>query len=99
MATTDIDARVTHLEGEMRGTQQIAEALFKLSDRMHDDMTAMRQEFRTDMTAMRQEFRTDMTALRSELKDDIRAGRWERVGIIVAVIAGCALISASIYFS
>jgi hypothetical protein len=52
-----------------------------------------------DMTAMRQEFRTDMTALRSELKDDIRAGRWERVGIIVAVIAGCASISASIYFS
>ena len=38
MMTTDMETQVPHLEGEVRGTQQIAEALFELSDRLHDDM-------------------------------------------------------------
>jgi hypothetical protein len=51
MSTSDIETRVTYLEGEIRGTQQVAEALFKLSDRMHEDMTAMRQELKSGIRA------------------------------------------------
>lgn len=70
---TDIENRVSRVEGEMKGMQQVANALFELADRTHADMLDMK----------------------SELKADIRAGRWERLGIVVALLT----VAASIYFA
>ena len=68
----DIENRVSRVEGEMKGMQQVANALFELADRTHADMLDMK----------------------TELKADIRAGRWERLGIVVALLT----LAASIYF-
>ena len=74
---TDIENRVSRLEGEMSGMKGVADALFRLSDQMHTDMLGMRQELKAEIGALRTEVKAELGTLRTELKTDILGLRTE----------------------